>query len=335
MSHRSVYLLAILVAAGSACRPKPAPPTPQGTSRIELSEDGYVNVTAAGTPVSRLLDQLRTSYGVVVKIPEFQDRVVTDRFIGVTLDSAVRRLVPGSRPFIVVTGPDRNLPAETGTKVGRKTPRPTGLPRKDTVAVVPLNDSLRAKPTPDTTRSATPARGTLLKAAPSDTAQPGPSGPKKPLAIRPDSVRHLWASLVITATGRLSVEAANVLEGPHVVSPVPEGTYYYIVAGAGRPVAIGSFADPFERRAYAPDPRGPHQIARADTGRFVVTAPWEPLANIDPDSITIQVLRLRPGAPPPPVELQRVAELTRQLEPVATLSPGALRDALGRARPPR
>ena len=119
------------------------------------------------------------------------------------------------------------------------------------------------------------------------------------------------------------------------MSTVPAGTYYYIVTAGGRPVAVGSFADPFEQRAYARDPQAPHPMARVDTGRFVLTAPWEALANVEPAQIGVQVLRLRPGATPPAVELQRALELTRALEPVARLEPGAFTEALRRAPPPR
>lgn len=330
MNHRSPYLLATLLAALVGCPPRPVvppappPPPPQSTSSIELSDDGRVSVTAAAAPVSRILDQLRTKYGVRVEIPEFQDRVVTDRFTGVTLDSAISRLVPGAHPLIVVLGGDRMLLADTGTKPGRRAVRPQGLPRKDTVAVVPPNDSLRGKAKPDTTRPATPPTGVALKVAPVDTAQPGPPEPKRPRPTARDSTRHLWASVMITSAGRLTVEAARVLEGPHVVSPVPAGTYYYIVTVAGGPVAVGSFADPFERRAYAQDPRAPHQTASVDTSRFVLTAPWSALANVDPQSVGVQVLRVRPGVAPPPVELPRAPELLRSLEPVATLAPGSL-----------
>lgn len=334
MTYRPLLLLATLLALLPACRPRPVPEQ-ESTYRVELSEAGLLSVTATATPVSRILEQLRTSYGIVVEIPDFQERSVTDRFAGLPLDSAIRRLVPNSRPHIVVVGRDRMLPADTGDKPGRRTSRPTGLPRKDTVAVVPLIDSLRPKPRPDTTARPERPSGVALKPEPRDTAQPDRVEPKRPARAVQDSARHLWASLVITANGRLSVEVARVLAGPRVVSAVPEGTYYYVVTAAGRPVAVGSFPDPFEQRAYARDPRAPHEVTRADTGRFVLTAPWDALANVEPAQIGVQVLRLRPGASPPAVELQRAPELTRSLEPVATLAPGAIAEALRRATPPR
>lgn len=334
MSFRHLRLFSTLLVITPACRPRATVPQPEPTYRVLLSEDGRLSVTATAVSASRILDQLRNDYGIVVEIPDFRDTTVTDRFVGLAVDSAIRRLVPGAHPHIVVVGRDRVLAADTGDKRGRRTVRTVGLPRKDTVPVFRLDDSLGTKAKPDTTLRRSRPSGVEVKGDPVDTAQPVRVESKRPSQPPQDTTRHLWLSLSITADGRLSVEAARVLEGPRVVSPEPEGPYYYVVTVGARPVAVGSFTDPFEIRAYSPDPQAPHRVARADTGRIVVTAPWEALASAEPVEIGLRIMRLRPGTEPAAVDLDRAAALMRLLEPVAALEPGALREPLERARRP-
>jgi hypothetical protein len=128
--------------------------------------------------------------------------------------------------------------------------------------------------------------------------------------------------------GTITVDAARLIEGPRIVSTVPQGSYLYVVYAGSRPIAVESFYDPFEQRAYAPQPQEPHRVARAQVGHFVATIPMDALRAVAAEQLSLRVFSVRPGAQLVQVDLTAVSDTTRTLISVATASGEALRGAL-------
>lgn len=325
----------VLPIAVTACR-KVSQPQPTGPFTLTLSDGGLVTLEAREVPASRILAVLRERHGIAVDVADFRDTTVTVTARDISLDSALVLILPASsRAGTVVLREERDVPARAGDKPGRRVTKESGLPRKDDTRPAPADANRPRKASETDTSVKRPPAGARLKDAPSANIPPPGAREKQPLSRPPsqgDSV--VWMSLTIR-DATITVDAARLIEGPRIVSTVPQGTYIYVVSAGGRPIAVESFYDPFEQRAYAPQPDAPHRVARDRTGRFTATIPMDALRGVAVEQLTLRVLVLRPGARVARIDVAGVSDTTRTFVPVATASGEALRAALAPLMAPR
>ncbi len=324
LSRPAVLAGGLLACTMSSCRVQRTPPA--GPFNLTVSDGGLVTIEAREVPASRILAALRDR-GIHVDVADMRDTVVSVTARDVPLDSVLVLILPASsRVGTVVAQGERELPARTGDKPGRRVTKESGLPRKDAGRVMP-SENLPRKASSQDTSLRRPPEGRQLKDVSSANVPP-PGAREKQAVSRPsqgDSV--IWMSLTIRG-GTITVESARLIEGPRIVSTVPQGTYVYVVYAGGRPIAVESFYDPFEQRAYGPQPQDPHRAQRAATGRFVATFPMEAIRGVAAEQLSLRVFTLRPGARMAQVDIAAVSDTTRTLVPVAVASGESLRGAL-------
>lgn len=300
--------------------------------QVSMTETGGLTLRAEAVPLSRILATLQKRYQLTVTIPDFRDTVVTANFEDVPLADALTRLLPKGQHASFTFG-DREIDVRpnTGDKPGRRTPRNRELPRKDTLAVMPLIANAPSKRDPDQVRPRRLPPGARLKPMPTDTIVRGGKGPKVPRAPQPDTAKHLWLALLVDSTGVITVEGARVMQGRGVVSSEPGGEYFYTVSSGPSLIAAERLYDPFEQHAYGPQPTDPHRTARARVGHFTATVPYTSAERLLNNDIVIRLHRTSSGASSLRFDLERARESSRNSEVVASSRPGALRAPLREA----
>jgi hypothetical protein len=294
---------------------------------LTVSNRGLVSLRARAVPASRILAALRERHGIAVDVAEFRDTTVTVAVREVSLDSALVLILPANaRVGTVVVRDERVLPARTGDKPGRRVAKESGLPRKGGARRPPPTDRPRKASVRDTSVRR-PAPDARLKDAPSANVPPTTGREKQAIPRAPQGDSVVWMSLTIQ-NGVITVDAARLIEGPRIVSTVPQGSYVYVFYAGGRPIAVESFYDPFEQRAYAPQPQDPHRAQRTQIGQFVATVPLEALRGVTAQQLSLRVFTVRPGARLTQVDVTAVSDTTRTLVPVAAASGETLSRAL-------
>jgi hypothetical protein len=299
--------------------------------QLTLNERGELSLRAQAVPLSGVLAELR-KHQVDVVIPDFRDVVLNIAFDNVPLVTALERIIPeGTHPVVRLGEREFVGSGKSGDKPGRVNPRNSTLPRKDTVAVIPLDRDRPAKRDVDKVPPQRSERGPTFKPVTTDTIIRGGTGPKRSVPALQDTTRHIWLSFRIDTLRNVQLTGIRVLEGPRVVSTIAQGTYFYLITANGQPVAIESFYDPFELHAYTPRTTDPHRTVRAATANLTATMPLGDRTGLLESDIVIQVYRLRPGESMPRMDLEGAALLVRRGELVAASAPGALRGPIREA----
>ena len=324
LSARALIVGSLLTGTIAGCRVQRTPPA--SPFSLSVSDAGLVSLEAREVPASRVLAALRER-GIVVDVADFRDTTVTLTVRDISLDSALVLILPrSSRAGTVVMAGERELPSRAGDKPGRRVTKESGLPRKEAGGVGAAANMPRKAGAEDTSIRRSPA-GAQLKDAASETAPPPGAREKQAISRAPQGDSVIWMSLTIRG-GTISVDAARLIEGPRIVSTVPQGTYLYVVYVGDRPIAVESFYDPFEQRAYAPQPQEPHRAQAVQTGRFVATIPMDALRGVAAEQLSLRVFTIRPGARVPQVDIAAVSDTARTLVPVARATAETLRGAL-------
>ena len=306
-----------LLCVALACRREPGV---HDTFTLRVTPEGLVRLDARGANIRDILASLGTDFGVRVTVPELRDTTVTVTLEGMSLDSVLGVVLPaGLHGWVSVgTAGERELIGNRADKRGRKAGAIALLPRKGDRLTGPIDARLPAKPVADTILRSLDRRSTGgVKPAAAQVALVRPTTGAK-VARQGGAVREQHLRLTLTIQdSTITVDDVRVLDGPRVISTTPAGAYYYVIFAGNRPIAVESFNDPFTQHAYNPKPDGPHRAIAQRTARVVATVPMDAATLAAAGAWRMQVLRLRPGATPPPVDLARYEAVARSTTAVA------------------
>jgi len=234
---------------------------------------GNVTVRARNVPLSSVLARLAAE-GTEVIVPELADRTVNISVENRPLRDVLAQILPaGTRYWIRGAKDDVIVPGSTGDKPGRRTERPTNLPKKDAnITLPPIQAEGGRKPPPDE-KLPRPKREPGMKGPPTirDVGDDDPPGRK--IARKTETPgRYVRIRLTMTKE-KILVNEVLLLESELIPDRRLLGNFVWALESQGQVLAVGSFQDPLELHSYFPDPKEPHAVLRAASGEFHVSLP--------------------------------------------------------------
>lgn len=229
-----------------------------------------------------------------------------------------------SKPEELQTGRKRVKPAGTAIMKPRQKPAATPIGKK----TVRMEDALKVP-----VRSVTGKRQMKVETGLAENPQTGAGEQKpRPIAETKPVGSHLELVLKITAAGKAEVVSAKEVPGVLQAGDTVVGQWVYAVFSGNKALAARGIADPFEMRSFAPPEGSPlegqgHHIERAQTALISVAVPGLTLKSPELEGLSLQLYRIKPGAPVFHVDpsifqkLQKEERLEMQIHvPPATLS---------------
>lgn len=252
----------------------------EGKSDIRVSKD-LRRVTIRARSVSRasILETLRIKYLIEIRPQNLEDEIVTVDIVNVSLEEAVRRLLPKGTHYALRTG-DRELAVpgvSTRRKKGKPWIPPGDLPTKGKTSPLPDDKRVHIKVDPEKWKPPRPKFTEGLKLDPVKVAKvPVSKGRKKDKAVvAPVTVHVIRLRFHISSDNTVRLQHAARMEGSLPRSTIVRGNFLFALRNPnGTVVHFGSFADPLEMHCYNED--GTHDVMRAQEGSFGLWIPDSP-----------------------------------------------------------